>query len=184
MIFSRSLEIVISIFTAIVKRRFFPTRIYWDIFAFVQMYFLAKLGCVFVLTGEQMKLGRNEIDLLYMTYIISVLKILFGHGIFAFFAFCMLPSVFPAPCKELSTICSHASLQLNMLLKHVEPHWCPGGNHLPVKQKRTLLPARLLAAPGLLPQPLPSPPWFYSGNLCSFKTPENLYSSLFSVQET
>lgn len=72
-----------------------------------------------------MKLSMNETDLFYMTYIISVLKMLFGHGIFAFFAYCMLPCMFPAPCKELSTICSHASLQLNMLLKHVEPHWCP-----------------------------------------------------------
>lgn len=89
------------------------------------MYFLAKWGCVFVFTDEKMKPGRNETDLFYMTYIISVLKMLFGHGIFAFFAYCMLPCMFPAPCKELSTICSHASLQLNMLLKHVEPHWCP-----------------------------------------------------------
>lgn len=95
-----------------------------------------------------MKLGRNGTDLLCMIYIISVLKIQFRHGIFAFFAFHISPWMFPAPCKELSTICSHASLQLNMFLKHVEPHRCPGGNHLPVKQKRTLLPARLLAAPG------------------------------------
>lgn len=35
-----------------------------------------------------------------------------------------------------------------------------------------------------LPQPLPPPPRFCSGNLCSFKTLENLYSSLFSVQGT
>lgn len=115
---------------------------------FIQMDFLVKLGCVFVFSGEQMKPDRSGTDLLYMTYIISVLKKLFGHGIFAFFAFHISPWMFLAPCKELSTICSHASLQLNMLLKHVEPHWCPGGNHLPVKQKRTLLPARLLAAPG------------------------------------
>lgn len=58
-----------------------------------------------------MELGRNGTDLLYMTYrfsIISVLKILFGHRIFVYFAFCMSPCTFPAPCKVLSTICSHA----------------------------------------------------------------------------
>lgn len=47
-----------------------------------------------------MKPGRKATDLLYMTYIISVLKTLSCHGIFAFFAFHMLPWMFPAPCKE------------------------------------------------------------------------------------
>lgn len=80
---------------------------------FIQTYFVAKLGCVFIFTGEQMELGRNGADLLYMTYrfgIISVLKILFGHRTLVYFAVCMSPCMFPAPCKELSTICSHGAV--------------------------------------------------------------------------
>lgn len=60
-----------------------------------------------------MELGRNRTDLLYMMYrfsTISVLKILFGHGIFVHFALCVSPRMFPAPCEEFSTICSHAAV--------------------------------------------------------------------------
>lgn len=58
-----------------------------------------------------MELGRNGPYLLYMPYrfsIISVLKILFSHRIFVYFVFCMSSCAVPAPCKELSTICSYA----------------------------------------------------------------------------
>lgn len=129
-----------------------------------------------------MELSRNGTDLLYMMYrfsIISVLKILFSHRILVFFAFCLVtfhvPSSMLGAQHHFYDLLPHcSSLQLNMILKHREPQRCPGGNRLPVKQEKTLLPAKFLAALGFAASTSPTTsamlPHFYPVDLCSLGT--------------
>lgn len=113
MFFPHPFEITAGIFIAVLKSRLSATQTYWDTSAFIYSNpFCWKIRLSFHLSGEQMELGRNGTDLLHVTCrfsIISVLKILFGHRIFVHL-FCMSPCMFPAPCKELGTICSHTAV--------------------------------------------------------------------------